>query len=128
MVNDGCYTRGASRLRKEDGRAMRGSKEYAYHHSPVAEGMVRHHTCGNPACTNPDHIEVMTRADHLREHGLPGDWGQKDKTHCPQNHPYDDENTYVHTRKDGRIERHCKECVRAAKRRYRERLAEKAGW
>ena len=84
--------------------------------------MVCHHLCHNSSCTNPDHIELMTQADHIRQHGLTGDWGQADKTHCPQGHPYDEVNTYRYTRKDGRTERHCRECTRQAKRKYRARL------
>jgi len=40
---------------------------------------------------------------------------------CPQCHVYDDENSYVYRRKDGRIERHRRICVRAVKRRFRAR-------
>ncbi len=41
------------------------------------------------------------------------------KTHGPQGHPYDNENTYTRRRGDGRVERHCKRCRCAAKRRHR---------
>ncbi len=39
------------------------------------------------------------------------------KTHCPQNHPYDEANTYIYKGKRG-----CKACRREAGRRYRDGL------
>ena len=44
------------------------------------------------------------------------DWkGQREKTHCPQGHPYDAENTYV----TPAGHRYCRVCNRAAARRWR---------
>lgn len=100
-------------------------RQYAYRviyediHGPIPDGLVAHHRCENPQCVNPEHIELITQGEHIAEHGLPGDWGQSDKTHCPAGHPYDETNTYHYTRKDGRRERHCRECRRAARRRHR---------
>lgn len=88
---------------------------------PLTPDIVLHHLCENEWCVNIEHLNPITQGQHLAEHGLTGDWGQSEKTHCPKNHPYDEDNTYTHHRKDGRIERHCRECVRDAKRRYRER-------
>lgn len=109
------------KLRKEDGRAVVGH-QYAYRlvyeaatGAPCPEG-VAHHTCENKACVNPWHLTFITQAEHLREHGLPGDWGQAKKTHCPAGHPYDDENTYRI-----RGERRCRECMRKNSREYQQR-------
>ena len=114
--------------RKEDGRPQVGTaRHYVYRIVYQAAGgalgpdEIAHHTCGHPWCINPFHIEPGQQADHIRGHGLTGDWGQADKTHCPAGHPYDEANTYVHKRSDGRVERHCKACRREAKRRYRDR-------
>jgi hypothetical protein len=41
---------------------------------------------------------------------------QIDKTHCPQGHPYDDENTLVH-----RGHRSCRACMKIAGKRHREK-------
>ena len=108
------------RLRKEDGRAMSGRTIYAYRTvyeaatgEPCPPG-VAHHRCENPACVNPEHLEFITQGEHLKGHGLPGDWGQADKTECPSGHPYTAENTYV-----WRGERQCRECRRQANARYR---------
>lgn len=73
---------------------------------------------------NITHLEPQSRGEHAIEHGnATGDWGQAQKTHCPTGHEYSTENTYTHRRKDGRVERHCKICRRATKKRYRDRLA-----
>jgi hypothetical protein len=42
-----------------------------------------------------------------------------DRTHCPEGHPYDEENTYV--RKDG--SRQCKACAREYQRERRSRAS-----
>lgn len=121
MVSDCVEWEG--RLRKEDNRAVRGRTEYPYRDG-VPQGLIAHHVCENPSCVNSEHIEATTRADHIRHHGLTGDHHQQFKTHCPQRHEYTEENTYRWNN-----ERHCKQCRRDAKRRYRARLkAAKLGW
>lgn len=34
----------------------------------IADGMDLHHRCGVPGCVNPDHLEPMTVAAHMRRH------------------------------------------------------------
>ena len=119
--------------RKSDGRPITYDgprQQYVYRllweeeHGPVPDGMVLHHTCENAWCVNITHLEPQSRGEHAIEHGnAAGDWGQAQKTHCPAGHEYSTENTYTHRRKDGRVERHCKICRCAAKKRYRDRLA-----
>lgn len=108
---------------------MSGRSDYAYRlvyeaatGLPCPEG-VAHHTCENPACVNPHHLQFIPREQHLKEHDLHGDWGQALKTHCPQGHAYDDENTYVY-----RGERGCRICRREAGRRYRTSRRANMGW
>jgi hypothetical protein len=90
----------------------------------VPAGMDSDHLCRNPACANPnpDHLEVVTHAENIRR----GRWSagaaakQLAKNHCPSGHEFTAENTYV---PPGKPHRQCRECVRAAKRRYRARRA-----
>ena len=63
--------------------------------------------CQNPACVNPAHLRLTTPAEHYARIIAP----RRDRTHCPQGHPYDAANTYwwQGTRK-------CRTCQRARDR------------
>lgn len=80
---------------------------------------VLHHMCKNGWCINLDHLKPFkSNAEHMREHGLTGgDWGQAEKTHCPNGHEYSDENTYNPPATPN--ERLCRVCRLAAKKRFR---------
>lgn len=83
---------------------------------PIPEGKELDHTCRNRGCVNPDHLEPVTHIENCRR----GDAGIKDrsKTHCPQGHPYDEENTYI----DYRGYRVCRICMRDSQKRYYDKL------
>ncbi len=114
-------------IRTSDGRAIDRSEagtRYAYRKKWLRDRghlevwQVLHHECENAACMNLDHLKVTTQPEHLRAHGLPGDWGQAAKTECPPGHAYDEENTGYAKLKTG-IERYCKKCRASHKKRYR---------
>lgn len=66
------------------------------------------HLCRVRACVNPDHLEPVTRAENIRRgEGNP----HRRKTHCPQGHAYDEENTLRY-----RGRRYCKACRRSRRR------------
>lgn len=70
----------------------------------IPQGLILDHLCRNPACVNPSHLEIVTHKQNiLRGVGLCAQNAKK--THCPQGHEYNEENTY---RKDGG--RWCKLC------------------
>jgi hypothetical protein len=113
--------------RKSDGRPVL-SGQYVYrmiYEAATGEPcppLSAHHRCRNSWCINPWHLEPLTQGEHLTEHGLSGDWGQALKTHCPQNHPYDAENTYTWVRKrKGKLitERQCRICRRESTKRWK---------
>ena len=87
----------------------------SYHHPQHGKALVLDHRCKNSSCVNPDHLEVVTNGENIRR----GDAGkrERERTHCPSGHPYDEANTYVYP--DGR--RECRTCNREANRRYREK-------
>ena len=74
------------------------------------------HLCGNPACCEPEHLELVTQ----RENNLRGSTvaaAHAAKTHCPAGHAYAGDNLYLYS--DGR--RKCRECDRQRNRAYRAR-------
>lgn len=132
VTSDGCIEWTGSRTRWGYGQlSMRGgggSGVFQAHRVALAWatgeqplGMVADHLCRNRACVNPEHLEWVTdRVNILRGNGATAQHARK--THCPQGHPYSDENTYRFAA--GR--RICKECARARSRRYSQRKREAA--
>ena len=99
---------GSFYLRRRNRRAHR----VAYYHGrgAIPAGMVIHHTCGNRACVNVQHLKCVT----VRENSLNGSRGlgaiNAQKTHCPQGHEYD--------RKYGG-QRYCSKCASEKSKRLR---------
>jgi HNH endonuclease len=82
---------------------------------PVPDGYQVHHECEITLCIRPDHLRAVTPFENL----MASDTGMrrnKLKTHCPQGHPYDEENT-GHSREG----RYCRAChrIRAEQRRQK---------
>lgn len=127
---DACWPWRGAKTTKKYGKFSIGGKIYQAHRisylvfiGPVPDGLVIDHLCRNRSCINPRHMEaVSSRENTLRGYG-PAGLNSK-KTHCPQGHPYSDENTRILPRKGGR---RCKACASIQSieggRRYRERLA-----
>jgi hypothetical protein len=82
-------------------------------HGPIPGGFDVHHRCGNRACVNPDHLELLTRLEHHREHA-------ENRTMCKMGrHEWTDDVIYISP--DGR--RQCRECRREARERFERRRA-----
>ncbi len=95
---------------------------YENEHGPIADGQEPDHLCRTPACVRPAHLEPVPHAENVRR-GRSGE-NQRIKTHCPQNHPYNEVNTRINTR-GGRV---CRICQREAVRKSRlRRLGREVG-
>jgi hypothetical protein len=66
------------------------------------------HKCDNPSCINPNHLEIGTQKENMRDRILRGRNPYKNKTHCPRGHEYAGDNLYV-TSKGHRQCRICKD-------------------
>jgi hypothetical protein len=101
---------------------------YALFVGPVPEGDWVLHRCDTPACVNPDHLYLGTNKQNVADRENRGRGGvlarfQASKTHCPQDHPYTEENTYHNPANGGRV---CRTCNNQAQRDYQRRKRQKS--
>lgn len=85
---------------------------YEFYKGPVPDGLELDHLCRVRCCVNPDHLEAVTHYENVQR-GAAGKH-ESSKTHCPQGHEYNEENTY---RQKGR--RRCRLCRRIARAKKR---------
>lgn len=114
----GALTHGYGMIRdSRAGKNMMAHRAVWEHlRSSIPEGYQIDHLCRNKRCVNPDHLEPVTASENTRRGLAPvlGSIHNSSKTHCPQGHAYDEENTY---RNNGR--RACRTCGRAYMTRRR---------
>lgn len=112
----GAVGAGYTTLRVNGKKILAHRFSFELHHRKLVDGEKVLHSCDNPPCVNPVHLRAGSQADNIIDMNTKGRNGHANKTHCPQNHEYSKENTYV--AKGGK--RHCKTCRRA---RDRERFS-----
>lgn len=80
---------------------------------PVSFDLELDHLCRNRQCCNPWHLEEVTQEENQHRGNCPIG-KHRDKTHCPQGHPYD--RLYKGRKGDFR---YCTKCHAEANRRTR---------
>lgn len=96
---------------------------YLLHHGELPEGQEVRHSCDTRLCVRPEHLLPGTRKDNmqdavarnrLRSHN-------KNKTHCPKGHLYDED--YQYLGRDGQTHtgRRCRTCRQETWRRWNRR-------
>lgn len=86
---------------------------------PIPDGLVIDHLCRTPMCVNPGHLEPVTQRENVLRSPIAGGAHNASKTHCPQGHPYDEQNTYNPPSKPRN--RYCRTCMRDNSREYARR-------
>jgi hypothetical protein len=90
------------------------------HRGDIEDGHEIDHLCRNPRCVNPDHLEPVTKDENRQRGAAPGAQLWVPVTACPKGHPYDETNTYRHSK--GRA---CRACNTEAAAAWRARNPEK---
>ena len=114
-----CKTeRGYGRFRHENKDWLSHRASYALFVATIPLNYTVHHKCFNTSCCNPTHLELVTqRVNNQKRRFSPSLFRlfelNRNKTHCPKGHPYNEENTYI---RPGRVGRSCRTCSREAKR------------
>ena len=99
---NGCWVWTDSLTRAGYGRFRVGKMKYFSHRltytlekGAIPAGYDIHHKCENPACTNPDHLQPASKADHLillNPNSQPNRF--KAQTHCKHGHEFTPDNIY----------------------------------
>ena len=89
----------------------------AAHIGPCPDGMEVLHINGDPTDNRLTNLRYGTRSENNRDKVRHGTDHNESKTHCPQGHPYSDENTYIYPTGN----RRCRICRRDAHRRHEQK-------
>ena len=113
----------------QDDEAKHGHRNYLVHrlvaeafHGPCPDGQqVRHYPDRNPDNNRPDNLRYGTGSQNILdavEHGT-HNWARK--THCPQNHEYNEKNTRYNLNGS----RSCRICIRESERKSKQKESSK---
>jgi len=101
-INDKGYGRF-----KLDGKLFLAHRAaYTIYVGEIPQGINVCHKCDVPECVNPDHLFLGTQKDNIQDSKSKGRHRQLRKTHCPNGHEYNEENTYF----SSKGWRYCRAC------------------
>jgi hypothetical protein len=94
---------------------------YELYVGEIPAGMVVCHSCDVRHCVNPEHLWVGTTADNNRDMFTKDRNGSssRKRTHCRRGHSFDEFGVYEKQRKNGTVDRICRECKRIAAKNMR---------
>ena len=127
ISNNGCWEWIAGKTKDGYGIFWDGNKmvyahrwSYEYFVDKIKDGLHIDHLCRVRNCVNPNHMEPVTLVENIKR-GDHTNFGrnQRIKTHCPQGHEYNKENTYIKNTKGRGRTRVCATCAKKyAKEKY----------
>jgi hypothetical protein len=130
VTGDGCWIYTGARTSngygsiRHDGRTQYAHRvAYEAFVGPIPAGHDLDHLCRVRACFRPAHLDPVPRLTNL--HRSPLTWqANASKTHCPKNHEYTPENTYVvRTKRKAGGHYESRACVTCRRARYASRSA-----
>lgn len=79
----GCRDEFGYGMRRVNGKVRRLHLiAYEEAKGPIPKGLVVRHKCDNPSCYNPDHLELGTRADNVKDRDVRGRTAKGVKVGC----------------------------------------------
>lgn len=84
----------------------------------IPDGYEIDHLCKNPKCVNPLHLEPVPPYVNNMRSNSPASICAK-KTHCLNGHEFNNQNTKLINRPNGKIDRRCKICHRIREKNRR---------
>ena len=87
---------------------------HLFHIGEVPKGQLVRHHCDNPPCVNPEHLILGSHSDNMKDMFARGRNGAntKPQTHCRRGHELSVVGVKIQHRKNGKIDRACRECIK----------------